>query len=80
MKTLLDLPETNFQGYDKSELNTNIDLIIQNNNIVNSLSKGEKPKLFVMKQFFMQNSVVKYQIMDIFFQTNLEQKSIIQKN
>jgi len=40
LKILLDLPETNFQGYDKSELNTNIDLIIQNETeLINLLKK-----------------------------------------
>ena len=56
LKTLLDLPETNFQGYDKSELNTNIDLIIQNNNIVNTLSKDEKAEIICHETIFYAES------------------------
>ncbi len=56
LKTLLDLPETNFQGYDKSELNTNIDLIIQNNNIVKTLSKGEKAEIICHETIFYAES------------------------
>ncbi len=56
LKILLDLPETNFQGYDKSELNTNIDLIIQNNNIVNTLSKDEKAEIICHETIFYAES------------------------
>ena len=56
LKTLFDLPETNFQGYDKSELNTNIDLIIQNNNIVNTLSKDEKAEIICHETIFYAES------------------------
>ena len=56
LKTLLDLPETNFQGYDKSELNTDIDLIIQNNNIVNTLSKDEKAEIICHETIFYAES------------------------
>ena len=56
LKILLDLPETNFQGYDKSELDTNIDLIIQNNNIVNTLSKDEKAEIICHETIFYAES------------------------
>ena len=51
---LIDLPETNFQGYVKSELDTNIDLIIQNDNIVNSLSKGDKAEIISHETIFYE--------------------------
>ena len=56
LKTLLDLPATNFQGYNKRELDTDIDLIIQNNNIVNSLSKGEKAEIICHETIFYAES------------------------
>ena len=56
LKILLDLPETNFLGYDRSELNTNIDLIIQNNNIVHTLSKDEKAEIICHETIFYAES------------------------
>ncbi len=56
LKILLDLPETSFQGYEKVEFNTNIDLIIQNNNIVKTLSKGEKAEIICHETIFYAES------------------------
>jgi alanyl-tRNA synthetase len=65
LKTLLDLPETNFHGYTKSNLDSKVDLIIQNNKIVKEVSKGEQAEIISNETIFMLNQVVKYQIMEI---------------
>ena len=38
LKLLLDLPSTNFKGYDKNTFETKVDLIIKNNKIFNNVS------------------------------------------
>ena len=56
LKTLLELPETNFQGYNKNSLDTDVDLIIQNNNILDSLAKGEKAEIICHETIFYAES------------------------
>ena len=56
LKTLLELPETNFQGYNKNSLDTDVDLIIQNNNILDSLAKGEKAEIICRETIFYAES------------------------
>ena len=56
LKTLLELPETNFQGYNKNSLDTDVDLIIQNNNILDSLAKGQKAEIICHETIFYAES------------------------
>ena len=56
LKTLLELPETNFQGYNKNSLDTDVNLIIQNNNILDSLAKGEKAEIICHETIFYAES------------------------
>ena len=56
LKTLLDLPETNFHGYTKSNLDSKVDLIIQNNKIVKEVSKGEQAQIISNETIFYAES------------------------
>jgi alanyl-tRNA synthetase len=56
LKTLLDLPETNFHGYTKSNLDSKVDLIIQNNKIVKEVSKGEQAEIISNETIFYAES------------------------
>ena len=56
LKTLLDLPETNFHGYTKSKLDSKIDLIIQNNKIIKEVSKGEQAEIISNETIFYAES------------------------
>jgi len=56
LKTLLDLPETNFHGYTKSNLDSKVDLIIQNNKIVKEVSKGEQAEIISNQTIFYAES------------------------
>jgi alanyl-tRNA synthetase len=56
LKTLLDLPETNFHGYTKSNLDSKVDLIIQNNKVVKEVSKGEQAQIISNETIFYAES------------------------
>src|SRR6056300_359888 len=56
LKTLLDLPETNFHGYTKSNLDSKVDLIIQNNKILKEVSKGEQAQIISNETIFYAES------------------------
>ena len=63
LKSLLDLPSTNFKGYDENTFQTKIDLIIKNNKIIRQcFSWMSKLTLYATKQFFMLNLVARYLI------------------
>ncbi|MBL6680510.1 MAG: alanine--tRNA ligase [Alphaproteobacteria bacterium] len=56
LKNLLDLPETLFKGYTQNIIETNVDLIIQNNNIVKKVSSGLKVDVIFNETIFYAES------------------------
>jgi len=56
LKNLLDLPETLFKGYTQNILETSVDLIIQNNNIVKKVSSGLKVDVIFNETIFYAES------------------------
>ena len=56
LKNLLDLPETLFKGYTQNIIETSVDLIIQNNNIVKKVSSGLKVDVIFNETIFYAES------------------------
>ena len=56
LKNLLDLPETLFKGYNENFIETSVDLIIQNNNIVKKVSSGLKVDVIFNETIFYAES------------------------
>ena len=56
LKVLLKLPSTDFQGYDNNFLETQINLIIKNNEIVKNISCGDKVDVIFNKTIFYAES------------------------
>ena len=56
LKVLLKLPSTDFQGYDNNLLETQINLIIKNNEIVKNISCGDKVDVIFNKTIFYAES------------------------
>ncbi len=56
LKLLLKLPSTDFQGYDNTFLETQINLIIKNNEIVKNISFGDKVDVVFNKTIFYAES------------------------
>ncbi len=56
LKVLLKLPSTVFQGYDNNFLETQINLIIKNNEIVKNISCGDKIDIIFNKTIFYAES------------------------
>ncbi len=56
LKVLLKLPSTDFQGYDNNFLETQINLIIKNNEIVKNISCGDKVDIIFNKTIFYAES------------------------
>ena len=56
LKVLLKLPSTDFQGYDNNFLETQINLIIKNNEIVKNISFGDKVDVVFNKTIFYAES------------------------
>ncbi len=56
LKVLLKLPSTDFQGYDNNFLETQINLIIKNNEIVKNISFGDKVDVIFNKTIFYAES------------------------
>jgi len=56
LKFLLELPSSDFQGYDKNFLQTDVNLIIKNNKIVKNISCGDKVDLIFNKTIFYAES------------------------
>ena len=56
LKVLLKLPSSDFQGYDNDFLETHINLIIKNNEIVKNISFGDKVDVVFNKTIFYAES------------------------
>ncbi len=56
LKNLLDLPQTLFKGYTQNIIETSVDLIIQNNNIVKKVSSGLKVDVIFNETIFYAES------------------------
>ena len=56
LKVLLKLPSSDFQGYDNNFLETHINLIIKNNEIVKNISFGDKVDVVFNKTIFYAES------------------------
>ena len=56
LKNLLDLPETLFKGYTQNIIETSVDFIIQNNNIVKKVSSGLKVDVIFNETIFYAES------------------------
>jgi len=56
LKVLLKLPSTDFQGYDNNFLETQINLIIKNNEIVKNISCGDKVDVIFNTTIFYAES------------------------
>jgi len=56
LKLLLDLPSTNFKGYDENTFETKIDLIIKNNKIYNNVLANEKVHIICNETIFYAES------------------------
>ncbi len=56
LKILLKLPSTDFQGYDNNFLETQINLIIKNNEIIKNISFGDKVDVIFNKTIFYAES------------------------
>ena len=56
LKVLLKLPNSDFQGYDNDFLETHINLIIKNNEIVKNISFGDKVDVVFNKTIFYAES------------------------
>ncbi len=56
LKLLLDLPSTNFRGYEEFTLETKIDLILKNNKILDSVSDNEQVDIICNETIFYAES------------------------
>ena len=56
LKLLLNLPSTNFRGYNENTFETKIDLIIKNNKILDSVSVGEQVDIIFNETIFYAES------------------------
>jgi alanyl-tRNA synthetase len=56
LKLLLELPSSDFQGYDYNFLETEVNLIIKNNEIVKNISFGDKVDVVFNKTIFYAES------------------------
>ena len=56
LKLLLDLPSTNFRGYEDFTLETKIDLILKNNKILDSVSDNEQVDIICNETIFYAES------------------------